>query len=103
MRLLVVVRAPKCACYYFSRSGISHSRGDFFAQKSFLLATVTLLAATRCSIAHTRQRVSVAAPPDFVSERNIARKISFDGISNFGEVTLMLYGDAQPGFRFSHT
>ena len=68
----------------------------FAARKSFLLATVTLLAATLCATAHAQDAASAAAPPDSISAHKFARKLSLDGVSNFGEVTPALYRGAQP-------
>jgi protein-tyrosine phosphatase len=69
---------------------------QFVVRKSFLLATVTLVAATMCANAHAQLAASAAAPPDSKSEHKIARKFSLDGVANFGEVTPMLYRGAQP-------
>jgi tyrosine-protein phosphatase SIW14 len=69
---------------------------QFLARKRFLLATLTLLAATLCATAHAQQAASAAALPDSESEHKTARKLSLDGVPNFGEVTPVLYRGAQP-------
>lgn len=69
---------------------------QFVARKSFLLATVPLLAATMCATAHGQQAARAAAPPDFTSEHKFARRVSLDGVGNFGEVTPTLFRGAQP-------
>jgi tyrosine-protein phosphatase SIW14 len=74
---------------------------EFFARKSFLLAIVTLFASTMSVTAHAQQPANPAAPPDSNppdsrSEHKIARKLPFDGVGNFGEVTPTLYRGAQP-------
>lgn len=69
---------------------------QFVMRKGFLLATVTLLAATMCATAHAQQVASAAAPPDSTSEHKVAHRISLDGVRNFGEVTPTLYRGGQP-------
>ncbi len=74
---------------------------QFLTRKGFLLATVTLLAATLCVTAHAQLPANAAAPPDSTpphstSEHKITPKLPLDGVSNFGEVTPMLYRGAQP-------
>jgi tyrosine-protein phosphatase SIW14 len=74
---------------------------QFFARKSFLLATVTLFAAIVCANAHAQQTANPgvpldSAPRDTNSEHLIARKLSLDGVANFGEVSPTLYRGAQP-------
>lgn len=69
---------------------------QFVTPKSFLLATVTLLATTVCATAWAQQAVNAAAPPDSLAEDKFAHKISLDGVRNFGEVTPTLYRGAQP-------
>jgi hypothetical protein len=69
---------------------------QFSARKSFLLATVTLLAAMMCLAAHAQQPANAAAPPDSNLQHTIAHKSPLDGVSNFGEVTPTLYRGGQP-------
>ena len=49
-----------------------------------------------CASAHAQDAATPAAPPDSISEHKIARKLSLDGVSNFGQVTPTLYRGGQP-------
>jgi tyrosine-protein phosphatase SIW14 len=69
---------------------------QFSTRKSFLLATVTMLATMMCVTAHAQQPANAAAPPDLNSQHTIAHKSPLDGVSNFGEVTPTLYRGGQP-------
>jgi tyrosine-protein phosphatase SIW14 len=74
---------------------------QFLARKSFLLATLALLAALPCARAQSEQAASPGAPPgssppDSTSVHKAPRKIPLDGVANFGEVTPTLYRGAQP-------
>jgi protein tyrosine phosphatase (PTP) superfamily phosphohydrolase (DUF442 family) len=74
---------------------------QFFARKSFLLATLALVAALPSARAQSEQAASPGAPtgsspPDSSSVHKAPRKIPLDGVANFGEVTPALYRGAQP-------
>jgi protein tyrosine phosphatase (PTP) superfamily phosphohydrolase (DUF442 family) len=74
---------------------------QFLARRSFLLATLALLAAITSARAHSQQSANPGAPadsspPDSTSVHRAPRKIPLDGVANFGEVTPTLYRGAQP-------
>jgi tyrosine-protein phosphatase SIW14 len=69
---------------------------QFVVRKSFLLTTVTALLATIGATAHAQSAATAAAPLDSPSEHKVARKLSLEGVPNFGEVSPGLYRGAQP-------
>jgi tyrosine-protein phosphatase SIW14 len=66
-----------------------------FARESFLLALVTLLAATFAATARAQEPANPATPLA-TNDRTIAHKIILPGVSNFGEVNQKLYRGALP-------
>ena len=60
----------------------------------FGFAVAALLAPTICAAPH-RQETATAAPPAG-TKHSVARKLTRDGVPNFGEVTPTLYRGAQP-------
>lgn len=65
------------------------------------LAVVALVAATACTAARAQQ-VATPAASHAATKHPIGRKLTLEGVGNFGEVTPTLYRGAQPskgGFR----